>query len=315
MDIVALAIIKLSFISLLGFFLYKRNILGEESLRFLTFFIINLTVPFLFFSHLIQKSDLVLGSNLGIFIAISIGIFILGYFLGIVFSFLAKKDIRKEFISTISFQNSGYLPMSIAFFLFPQAIRQEFLVYIVLYLLGFNIIMWSAGSYLIFRKKNEKFKVKTIFTPPIVGTIFALLLIYTRTSGFVPEVILSPLKLVGESSFMLSALVLGCWLAKIDLKNISERFFVLVVVGFLKLLVIPFLFFMILAKFNVFSILGLFIMFEASMPSAVSLPIVANLRQADSEFVSQGVFFTHILSIVTIPLWVGVYLKLAGLSF
>jgi len=315
MGIVSLAIIKLSLISLLGFFLYKRKILGEESLRFLTFFIINFSVPFLIFSHLIQKSDIVIGHHLWIFIAISVGIFVLGYFLGVGFSFAAKKDIRKEFISTVSFQNSGYLPMNIAFFLFPQTLRQEFLVYIFLYLLGFNVIMWSVGSYLIFRKKDERFKVKTIFTPPIVGTLFALLFIYTRTAVFVPEVLLSPLKLIGDSSFVLSALVLGCWLAKIDLKNISKGLFVLGIVSFLKLLVIPFLFFMILAKFNVFSILGLFIILEASMPSAVSLPIVANLRHADSEFVSQGVFFTHILSIITIPLWVGLYLKIAGLSF
>ena len=121
--------------------------------------------------------------------------------------------------------------------------------------------------------------------------------------------------MIGDSSFILSALVLGCWLAKIDLKNISQRLFILGVVGFLKLLVIPFLFFMILVKFNVFSILGLFVVLEASMPSAVSLPIVANLRRADSEFVSQSVFFTHILSIITIPLWIGWYLKMAGLSF
>jgi len=54
---------------------------------------------------------------------------------------------------------------------------------------------------------------------------------------------------------------------------------------------------------------------QAAMPSAVSLPIVADLNGADSEFVSQGVFFTHILSIFTIPLWLGLYLKISELNF
>ena len=68
-------------------------------------------------------------------------------------------------------------------------------------------------------------------------------------------------------------------------------------------------------KFDVVSIFGLFIVIQTAMPSAVSLPIVVNLHKADSEFVSQGVLLTHILSIFTIPLWVGLYLKLSHFSF
>jgi predicted permease len=59
----------------------------------------------------------------------------------------------------------------------------------------------------------------------------------------------------------------------------------------------------------------MFILMQAAMPSASSLPIVAGLRGTDSSFVSQGVLSTHVLSIITIPLWLSLYLKISGFSW
>jgi predicted permease len=66
---------------------------------------------------------------------------------------------------------------------------------------------------------------------------------------------------------------------------------------------------------DIASLLGFFIVLQAAMPSAVSLPIVANLRKADSEFISQAVLFTHIFSIATVPVWLGLYMRLSAFSF
>jgi predicted permease len=60
---------------------------------------------------------------------------------------------------------------------------------------------------------------------------------------------------------------------------------------------------------------GLFIILEASMPSAASLPIITNIRKGDSEFVSRGVFFTHLVSMITIPLWLELFARVTGYTF
>ncbi len=315
MGVVSLAVIKLSLVALLGAALYKRRIITEEVLRFLTLFVINFSVPALIFAHLIDNSQVVLEHNILHFLALSIAIFIAGYILGFFFSFKRSHEFKREFVSLVSFQNSGYLPLNIALFLFPPAIREEFLVYIVLNLLGFNIIMWSVGSFFIFKRKEEKFKFSSVFTPPITSTLFALALIYNNGAKFVPSVILIPVKMIGDVSFVLSMLILGSWLAKIKLEGLSRRLFYVGEAGVLKLIVLPLLFLLMVIQFKIFSLFGLFIVLQASMPSAASLPIIANLRCADSEFVSQGVFLTHVLSICTIPLWLGLYLNLSGFSF
>lgn len=315
MGAVLLAVIKLSLITLLGFYLYKRSVVKEKSLKFLTFVVINLTFPFLIFSNLIENSSVVLTHSLGKFIAISVSIFLLGYILGFIASFKRNHKFKEEFISVVSFQNGGYLPITIAFFLFPSGMREEFLVYTFLYLLGFNIIMWSIGSSFIFRGKGKKFKLKSLFIPPVTSTLISLLLIYTGMAKFIPSLIILPLKMVGETSFVLSAVILGCWLAKVRLKGFLERLPLIGEASFLKLIILPLLCLSWVVSFKIFSLLGLFIVLQAAMPSAVSLPIVANLKGADSEFVSQGVFLTHILSIFTIPLWLGLYLKVSGFAF
>jgi hypothetical protein len=121
--------------------------------------------------------------------------------------------------------------------------------------------------------------------------------------------------MVGETSFVLSMIILGCWLAKINIKGFYRQLFIIAQASFLKLIAVPFVFLMVVIKIDIASLFGFFIILQASMPSAVSLPIVVNLRNADSEFVSQGVLLTHIFSIVTVPLWLGLYMKLSGFSF
>jgi malate permease and related proteins len=311
---IALSVIKLSLIACFGFMLYRRKIIDARVLKFLTLFVINFTIPALIFSRLINNHQAVNSYPVWFFLAVSCAIFFGGLLLGILLSIGRNKTKKREFLSVISFQNAGYLPMNIAYFLFATEAKNEFLVYIFLYLLGFNILMWSIGSFFIFRRRDENFSFKSLLNPPVLGTLIALFFIYTRSAKYIPSLLLNPIEMIGETSFVLSMLVLGCWLAKIELRDIYRRWFILFEASFLKLILLPLLVFLIILKFNFFSLLGLFILLEAAMPSAASLPIVVNIRKADSGFVSQCVFVTHLFSVVTIPLWLGLYLKFTPFS-
>lgn len=303
---VSFAIIKLVIIALFGYLLYRRSIITDEVLRFLTSFIINFSLPFLMFTNLINQSDKVKQYPLWIFIVISAGIFLGGYCLGLVVVFWRRQALWKEFIGLVSFQNSGYLPMNIALFLFPPALREVFLVYLFLYLLGFNVIMWSIGSFFIFKKRKDAFELKRLFTPPITGTLLALAFIYTNTTRVIPALLVDSLAMIGEMSFVLSMIVLGCWLARLRLTGFMNQFISLSAVILLKLVALPLFAVFIVIRWHLCSLLGVFIVLEAAMPSAATLPIVAQLHDADSAFISQGVFITHLVAIITVPFWLGV---------
>ncbi|MCM8819451.1 MAG: AEC family transporter [Candidatus Omnitrophica bacterium] len=315
MEIVAGAIIKLTFVAIFGFLLYKRKIIEDKVLDFLTFFVVNFTLPFLAFSHILEnlkKSSLHLIFR---FLFLSFLIFFIGTILGIVFSFRKSHNFKKEFISLISFQNCGYLPLNIALYLFPDVLRKEFVVYIFLYILGFDIIMWSVGSFFIFYRRGEDFKFKTIFTSPVIATLLAVFLVYTDIAKFFPLSILSPIKMIGEVSFVLSMIILGCWLAKMSFEKFYKNFFIIIEGVILKLIVMPAIFLAILVYFKISSLFGFFIILQAAMPSAASLPVVARLRSGYSEFVSGGVLVSHLFSILTVSVWLSLYMKISGFYF
>lgn len=306
---ISLTVIKLSLIAGFGFILYRRNLVDDRVLRFLTLFVINFSIPCLFFSQLISDYKVVLAFPIWVFLGLSLAIFLGGIILGLLISIGRKKTLRRELLSVVSLQNSGYLPMNIAYFFFPEELRSEFLVYIFLYLLGYNILMWSVGSFFIFKRKGEGFNLKTLFNAPVAGILLSLVFIYTNSARFIPGLILDPVKMVGQTSFVLSMLILGCWLAKVELKSMYKRWFILLEATFLKLIVLPFLAYLLVLRFELFSLLGFFIVLEAAMPSAASSPIVADMRGGDGGFASQCVFITHLFSTATIPVWLGLYLR------
>ena len=315
MWIISSAIIKLALVAVLGYYLHKKNYLDDRVLKFLTFYVINFAVPFLIFSHLIDNLKTSFRPSIFIFILVSLAIFLLGFIFGYIFSIKRNHDHKREFISLITFQNAGYLPMNIAIFLLPPRLSSDFLTYIFLYLLGFNVLMWSVGCVLIFRKEGERLHLKSFFNPPVLSTLIALLFVYTKASSFIPSLLLSPIRMIGQTGFVVSMLILGAWLAKVKPKGLHQRLPAMAQASAIKLVFLPLVCFLIIIKFKIFSLLGLFIILQASMPSAVSLPIIAHLKGANSEFISQGVFSTHILSIITIPLWIELFVKVSGLTF
>ncbi|MCM8787838.1 MAG: AEC family transporter [Candidatus Omnitrophica bacterium] len=315
MGIVTSAIIKLAFVAIFGFFLYKRKIIEDKVLDFLTYFLVNFTVPFLAFSHILENLKKSYWFTVFLFLFLSLAIFFIGTILGIIFSIRKTHNFKKEFISLISFQNCGYLPLNIALYLFPDALRKEFIVYIFLYILGFDIIMWSIGSFFIFYKKGEDFKFKTIFTSPVIATLLAIFLVYTDIVKFFPSAVLAPIKMIGEVSFVLSMIILGCWLAKLSFEKFYKNFFIIAEAAILKLIVMPLIFLAILVHFKISSIFGFFVILQAAMPSAASLPVVARLRSGYSEFVSSGVFVSHVFSILTVPIWLSLYMKILKFYF
>jgi predicted permease len=123
---------------------------------------------------------------------------------------------------------------------------------------------------------------------------------------------LSPMKIVGDISFPVSMIVLGAWLAKSRVPRGFSEIKPLLNIAIVKLVVVPALFFVAALKLDIVPFLGLFIVIEASMPSAATMPIIADIHNANSEFTSQGVFFTHLVALVTVPVWIELYLKVTG---
>jgi len=305
------AVLQMTLIVALGFMLARRHLLEDKALDFLTVFTINYAVPLMIFVYLVQSANVVVRRPVWIFLGLSLAIFALGWVLGYLMT-LRLKSFKKEIIGLVSLQNAGYLPMNLAVFMFWGRMRDEFLVYVILYLLGFNILLWSLSGLLIYHDTARRFDWKQLINPPLIATLLGLLVVYTKLSRYLGPVILGPFKMVGDTTFVLSMIVLGAWLAKVKLAGISKALAPVLRLSAVKLVLMPLLVFGFLFGFKIFSFIGFFALMQSAMPSAATLPIVADIHRADSEFTSQGVFLTHVLSVISVPFWLELYIRVSS---
>ena len=116
-------------------------------------------------------------------------------------------------------------------------------IYLFLFLLGFNYIIWSLGVYILSFSRTKRPQLGSLFSPPVVATVFSLVLISLGLNKIIPQLIFRPLKMAGDYTLPLAMLVVGGNLAQIRLGHIDKKAMLLLA----------------LAKLVVMSLLGLWL--------------------------------------------------------
>ena len=306
--ITGLAIFEIFLLGAIGYLLVKKNILGAEGLNALSRLVIEITLPVMIFVQLIKGFSFSLYPNWWIFPLISIAITIIGLVIGKIFAvFIKGAQHKMQFLSLVAFQNSGYLPLALTAALLPKAQQEPMFIYLFLFLLGFNLVIWSFGVYMLSFHQNKRFELGSLFSPPVIATILSLFFIFLGLNKFLPGFLLKPLGLVGDCTLPLAMFVVGGNLAEIQLKHIDIK--AIVLVTFTKL-IIPLLGLALIMKLKIDFLLGLLIMMQLAMPPATSLSVILRHYKKEDLLISQGIFFGHMLSIVVIPIFLSLYFSL-----
>ncbi len=312
-QITASAVIQVCILGAIGFFLVKRNILTAEPLNALSRLVIEVTLPLLIFCQLIKKFSFYIYPDWWIYPLLSAAITLLGLAVGWIFSLLIKgQEHKRQFLGLVTFQNSGYLPLALIAALLVSDRLSNMLVYLFLLLLGFNLIMFSFGVYLLTAEKESKFRISMLFSPTVIATLVSLALVYLGWSAKVPDVVYMPLLSVGDCTIPLAIFVVGGSLAQIKLKHIDIKAMTLMVLA--KLIVLPALGLLLVTRIKLPELISLMILIQLAMPPATSLSAVTATYKKDDLLISQGIFIGHIVSLVTIPLFLSLYFMLSVLK-
>jgi len=118
--------------------------------------------------------------------------------------------------------------------------------------------------------------------------------------------------MIGNCTLPLALMVVGGNIALVELKNINKK--VLSVFLFGKLIILPALGLWIVLKLALPQLFGFLIIMQLAMPSATSLSVIVRRYNREDALISQGIFFSHIISLITIPLFLGLYLSLVVLK-
>lgn len=307
--ITSLAVTQILILGAIGYFLVKKNILGQAGISSFSRVVVEITLPVLIFCQLVKDFSFSIYPNWWIFPLISIAITILGLLVGAIFiSFIKGPQHRSQLLSLIAFQNSGYLPLALVATLLPKEKIDSMFIYIFLFLLGFNLIMWSLGVYMLSCSRNNKFELGSFFSPPVVATLFSLVFIFFGLNKTVPDFIIKPLKMLGDCTLPLAMLVVGASLAQIKLIHLDKKSIFLMALA--KLVILPVLGLLLILKLKLPDLVGLLILIQLAMPPATSLSLIIRHYNKEDLLISQGVFLGHILSLITIPLFLSLYFTL-----
>jgi len=311
--ITALAMVQIFVLGGLGYILVKRGMLSHAGLDALSRLVIQIIFPALILVQMLQNFSFNLYANWWIFPLASLVITLAGLITGwLLLKLSGLKSHKLQFLSLVAFQNSGYLPLAIAASIFTGQQARDMFIFIFLFLLGFDLVAWSVGIYMLTYEKKAKFKLQSLFSPPVIANLASLALIALGLHKLIPQGVFGPLEMVGNCTLPLAMLVVGGNIALVQLKHIEKKMTLMFLLG--KLIILPALGIAVVLKLELPYLLGFLIVMQLAMPSATSLSVIIRRYDKPDMLISQGVFFSHIIGLFTIPLFLSLYLYLVMLK-
>lgn len=302
--ITVFAMLQIFILGFCGYALTKKNLISVENLKFLTKLVINLFFPAYVFIKLISDFSFETYPNWWIFPLLSFFVTIAGFIVAKLFVAMDKnlREFKRELVSLITFQNGGYLPLILVVLLLPPGIREQMTIYIFLFLLGFNTMIWSIGVLYLINKKNIKLNLASLFSPPVIAIISALLVVAVGLNRIIPDFLVGSLRMMGDCALPLAIITVGANLALIDIsRNMHLRHIVKVVCA--KLIFMPILCLGVIFLIRPSYALSLLLLLQCAMPSAVSPSMILRHYDKKDNIVSLGIFWTHVISLFTIPIF------------
>ena len=278
----------------IGFLCRKKNLIDVKTRNALSDLLINVILP----CNIIMSFNLELTSDLlrsaGLIFIVYTGVQIFSYFISLVAYRFVEPDKQVVLRHGTITSNANFLGNPITQGVFGN----EGLLYASIAMIPLRIFLWSAGLSL-YTKTDSKSVIKNLLTHPCVISVFvgfALMLMPFELPMFMTKTMSS----IGGCTTAISMMMIGAILADINLKNIQLG--LLSYYSFIRLIFIPAVVFAVLSLLHLEPMVVGVSTLLSGMPSASLTAVLAAKYGRNYEFASQVVFFSTVLSMVTIPL-------------
>ncbi len=289
-------VVQIGLMALAGALFVHRRWFPEEALGALARLVIDLTLPALILTRFLRSFSV---EALQTHALIPLFPFLLaGMALVALLPWWLWKDVRRfsrEVLALSLFQNAGYLPLTLAVALFPPGKAEAFQVAVFFFVFTASPFLWSVGVMLLSGKRELP------ITPPFVAVILGVVL--NLLGLHLPDWLGLPLQAFGEATIPLGMFLVGGYLAGMVGGISREEVPALLAVASTKALFIPLLTLGLLHVVALPSPARELLWMEALMPSAVNTVVIAARYGGNVHLAARGVFITHLLSLVVIPVF------------
>ena len=293
----------LFFLMGIGFIAFKCNIITSETKGRLSSIVVNIANPALILTSVtggsinIKKMEFLytLEISLIIFFILILLAAIIPRFIGI------EKQIRGVYSAMLIFSNISFM----GFPIISEVYGSEALLYASVFLLPYNILIYTYGIKLMNKKdenreeKKQDIQWRRILNNGVIACIISIFIFLTNLQ--LPYVVNKTMDLLGNLTAPLSMMVIGASLVMIRIREIITDYKLLIFVG-IKQFVIPIL--LSLAIFTVVpnKLLCGVCMIMLSTPVGSMTSMLAEEYNGDFELASKGVAITTLVSVISLPI-------------
>ncbi|MGN0703040.1 MAG: AEC family transporter [Lentihominibacter sp.] len=290
-----------------GFFFTKKEKWPENTNKVFSTTVVNIAAPALavtsienrFTPELLRAAFL----NLLIITATVLIMHLLGRILGKALRLPVKKNA--VFVTTFTFNNAMFIGLPIISIVFGH----DGLPYLFTYYLVTITLFWSLGAWTLCSAselEEKSFSVRKIFSPGLIGVIIGCLL--AEMGWKLPVILETALSYLGDICVPLSLLVIGSNLARSLSNGIQKITIDQIIIMLGKFVIHPLIMW---GAFTLFGLEGLplkvFIL-AASLPCHAQTAIMAEYYDLESEYASNLVSLSTLISLITIPVYAGILL-------
>lgn len=305
MTVLVNQLIQLFLIICVGYLIFKINILNETVNKHLNGFIINVTLPLLTISSVLEMKNHLDSSTIFSLFTVSIAFYLVMPVLAFIVVKIMLKTMRIAtsrqgvYIFMLIFSNVVFMGMPVL-----QAACGEngstAVFYAAVLNIFFNIAAFTYGVILIGYGDTVKttLRLKSILSPGIICSVLALI-IYALNIHF-PKTIESVIGTIGDLTSPLAMILVGSTLASMKLGEVFNEWRVYVF-SVIKQFILPILLYPVFRICISDDLLFNVMFIEFLMPVANIALMLATEYELDYKFVSKTIFISTVMSLVTIP--------------
>lgn len=291
----------------LGYLARRRGLLDEHVNASLSKIVLNVTLPAqILTSFAIEGAEL---ANREVGAAFGLSCLIYAFYIVLAMVYVRLCRLPRQDWGTyqymVIFGNIGFMGFPVITAIFGA----RALAYAVIMNIIFTLLVFSYGIKLITSgsDKAEPFSWRKLLNMPLLASVLTLALYFLHIR--LPGIINTALFTMGDATTPMAMLILGCTIAEMPLRELFDEWRIYAFVG-LKLLVMPVLVFLLLRLlpgFDANSLLARVLVVLSSVPVATNATMLSIEYGGNNKLVAQGIFFSTILSVLTIPLLVFIF--------
>lgn len=296
-QVIATTMCSLFIIVIAGFFSHKRGIINEEFERKLSGFVIKVTCPALIISSTMgdKMPD---REHIPMLLLVSLLTYVILIPLAYIQPVLmrVRRDLRGMYSFMLTYSNVGFIGYPVVASIFGS--DAVFYACILNVFNTITVFIWGV-MFISGESLKDGFRFRLFVSPAMIATYISVIIVILNLHT--PKAIAMPLSILGNMTVPSSLIVIGAALAEIPTRKMvgTPHIFIMC---FLKLLVLPLLVYYAMIFIGVDTRISSINMILIAMPVASFGTMFCMQMGKDETTMSQGTFWTTLLSVVSIPL-------------